>query len=384
MISRGLPNSFGAFQTFYIKDLIPEQTTSSVAWIGSIQLFLTTLGCLFGGIFIDRGYLHGLIAVGTSLELVGLLATSFSTEHWQLLLAQGFCVGLGSGLLGLLPVAVISMYFEKKRMLAVGIASTGASFTGIFYPIVLRYLFSKIGFPWAVRSLAVFILATNTISMIFMCLQSEGSPEGSRFTVSHLKDPAYSAFVGTFTLLMASVVVPFFFIPEYALQLGISEAMAFNLLVAMNAANLLGRFIPNILADRYGGINALLPLTVVSTIMLIILPWIHALPTLLVFSLIYGFSSGSVMVLPAPIIVNLSPNSAELGVRMGLAYICAAFGSLLGNPISGAVKHDGSEGAVNEFKKVWWTAALIMGAGVLALCSTRRLRVGSWFGKGCA
>jgi MFS family permease len=125
---RGLLYSFGAFQTFYINELIPDHTASSVAWIGSIQLFLTTLGCLFGGIYLDRGYLQSLIAIGTCLEVIGLLAITFSTQYWQLMLAQGVCVGIGSGILGLLPVAIISMYFDKKRMLAVGIASAGASF----------------------------------------------------------------------------------------------------------------------------------------------------------------------------------------------------------------------------------------------------------------
>lgn len=125
---RGMPNLFGVFQTYYVTEMLPEQTASSIAWIGSIQLFLTTIMCLFGGIFIDRGYLQSLIAAGTAFEVVGLLAASFSTQYWQLFLAQGICVGIGSGMLGLLPVAVIAMYFEEKRMLATGVAATGASF----------------------------------------------------------------------------------------------------------------------------------------------------------------------------------------------------------------------------------------------------------------
>ncbi|KAF2646559.1 MFS general substrate transporter [Massarina eburnea CBS 473.64] len=394
MNSWGLPNSFGAFQTFYVKELIPEQSAASVAWIGSIQLFLTTLGCLFGGIFLDRGYLQSLIAVGTGLEVVGLLATSFSTKYWQLLLAQGVCVGLGSGLLALFPITVISMYFEKKRMVAVGIASTGASFTGILYPIVLRYLFTKVGFPWAVRFLVLFILATNAIPMIAMRLQSEGKEGGSKLSLHHFKDPTYSVFVATFTLLTASVTVPFFFIPEYALKLGIEETMAFNLLAVMNAANLFGRLVPSFVADRYGGMSTLLPLTFICTISLIVLPLITAtpllpiIPTLVVFSLFYGFAAGSVMILPAPIIVNLSPISTDLGVRMGLAHLCAAFGGLIGNPISGAVKKEGygngDVGAVQEFKWLWWTAALIMGSGMLLLGLARRLRTGSWAGQSVA
>lgn len=62
-----------------------------------------------------------------------MLMTSFATEYWQILLAQGICVGIGSGLLGLTSVSVIPLYFAKKRMIATGIAATGSSL-GEFCP----------------------------------------------------------------------------------------------------------------------------------------------------------------------------------------------------------------------------------------------------------
>ena len=56
-----------------------------------------------------------------------MFMTSLCTRYWQLILAQGLCVGLGSGLLGLLSIVVIPLYFSSKRMLAIGIAATGSS-----------------------------------------------------------------------------------------------------------------------------------------------------------------------------------------------------------------------------------------------------------------
>jgi MFS family permease len=103
---------------------------------------------------------------------------------------------------------------------------------------------------------------------------------------------------------------------------------------------------------------------------------------LIVFSILYGFASGGPMILPAPIVANMSPNAAEMGVRMGLAYLCAAFGGLLGNPVSGAVKNEGDVGTVKKFRGVWLTAALIMTLGVVSLLVTRRFRLGSLIGKG--
>ncbi len=229
---------------------MPDQDASSIAWIGSIQLFFTTVGCLPGGVLIDRGYLKSIIAVGTALEVVGLILTSFFKGFWSILFAQGVCMGIGSGLMALVPIAVLAMFFEKKRMLATGLASTGASIAGIAYTLAMRSLFVSIGFSWAVRIFALIILATNVIAFAVMRLQLQYGSKGSKFGFHHFKDLPYAVFVIAFTLFVASSFVPFFFIQEYAIQLGIDKDMAFNLLSIMNAANIFGRFVPNYIADR--------------------------------------------------------------------------------------------------------------------------------------
>jgi MFS family permease len=250
-----LPNTFGVFQTHYIENMMPDQDASQIAWIGSIQLFFTTLGCLPGGLLLDRGYLKSLIAVGTMLEVVGLVLTSFFHGFWPILFSQGVCMGVGSGLLALIPVAILAMFFEKKRMLATGLASTGASVAGIVYTLAMRSLFLSIGFSWAIRIFALVILATNAVAFGLMRLQLQYGSKGSKFGLHHFKDLPYSAFVCAFTLFVASSFVPFFFIQDYAISLGVEKDMAFNLLSIMNAANIFGRFIPNFIADRCANIS---------------------------------------------------------------------------------------------------------------------------------
>jgi MFS family permease len=231
--------------------MMPDQDASSIAWIGSTQLFFTTLGCLPGGLLLDRGYLKSLIAVGTVLELVGLILISFFKGFWPIFFAQGVCMGIGSGFLALVPVAVLAMFFEKKRMLATGLASTGASVAGIAYTLAMRSLFLSVGFSWAVRIFALVILATNAVAFGVMKLQLQYGSKGSKLGLHHFKDLPYSAFVCAFTLFVASSFVPFFFIQEYAISLGVDKDLAFNLLSIMNAANIFGRFVPNFIADRY-------------------------------------------------------------------------------------------------------------------------------------
>jgi MFS family permease len=373
---RGLPNAFGVFQTYYVDKLMPNQDAASIAWIGSIQLFFTTIGCLPGGILLDRGYLKSMIAVGTALEVLGLILSSYFRSYWAILISQGICMGIGSGLLAIIPVVVLAMFFEKKRMLATGLASTGASIAGIAYTLSMRSLFVSVGFSWAVRILAFIILGTNIIALAVMRLQLQYGSKGTKFGFHHFKDLPYTVFVVAFTLFVASSFVPFFYIQEYALQLGVPKDMAFNLLSIMNAANVFGRFVPNYIADRYGGVNTLIPLSVACIVTLCLLPLAQNLSSLIAISIVYGFLSGGVIIIPGPTITDLAPDSSAIGVRLGLAYLVASFGGLLGNPLTGQIKGDGKD-AVYNFKGVWFCAAAVMSAGVVALVATRWLKLGS-------
>lgn len=58
--------------------------------------------------------------------------------------------------------------FSSHIGLAVGIASSGGSFGGIIYPIVLYRLIDHIVFPWAARATACIALGTFCIPVIVM------------------------------------------------------------------------------------------------------------------------------------------------------------------------------------------------------------------------
>ena len=82
---------------------------------------------VYAGWLIDAGYLQFILISGTFMTTLGLFMLSICTKYWQILLAQAFCVGIGSGLLGLTSVAIIPLWFQRQRMVATGIAATGSS-----------------------------------------------------------------------------------------------------------------------------------------------------------------------------------------------------------------------------------------------------------------
>ena len=65
------------------------------------------IGILTGPIF-DRGYVRHLIVTGTFLVVFGMMMTSLCKSYYQILLAQGICVGMGAGCLFIPSVAIMT------------------------------------------------------------------------------------------------------------------------------------------------------------------------------------------------------------------------------------------------------------------------------------
>ena len=132
--NRGIVNTFGAYQDYYVSELLANKTPSAISWIGTLQGFLLlVVGILTGPIF-DRGYVRHLIVVGTFLVVFGMMMTSLGKAYWEVLLAQGICVGVGAGCLFLPSVAIMATYFSSKRAFMTGITNAGGSI-GIDSPL---------------------------------------------------------------------------------------------------------------------------------------------------------------------------------------------------------------------------------------------------------
>ena len=140
----GYANSFGAFQTYYTQTL-PE-SPSTISWIGGIQVLLSLVTGLVSGRLLDAGFFVPVFFVGIVVQLLGIFLMSISTKYWQLFLTQGVISGLGAGIYFTPAVSLVSTYFDKRRGLAVGLATAGNSAGGVVYPLIVRELIPKVGF----------------------------------------------------------------------------------------------------------------------------------------------------------------------------------------------------------------------------------------------
>jgi len=332
-------NSFGVFQTYYENKLLSASSAIQISWIGSIQAFLLLVIGVSTGPLFDRGYLNSLLLVGSLLTVFGLMMTSICTQYWQIILAQGVCVGLGAGCLFVPSVAVVATFFTTKRAIATGIAVGGSSIGGIVYPIAFRQLQPSLGFGWATRIVGFITLGLLCTAIATMWSRSPPKPPRSLFQPSAFKSWAYTLQSLGIMVGFAGLYVPMFYIQLYAISRRITsnEDYAFYLLSILNAGSFFGRVIPNFLAGKIGLMNMIVFCTFASGILCCVWIIIDNVAGITVFAILYGFFAGAYVSLIPPVLVELTPDMTVVGTWMGMSLFVAAFGLLIGNPIAGSL-----------------------------------------------
>lgn len=133
----GYLSAFGLFQSHWESFL--SRSSSDVAWVGSLQLCLLFFVGTLSGRAMDAGYFRLLLAIGCSLQVLGIFTSSVVTQFWQLVLSQGLAQGLGNGLLFTPLVTLVSTYFKKRRAFALGLAACGAPVGGVIFSLVCSH-----------------------------------------------------------------------------------------------------------------------------------------------------------------------------------------------------------------------------------------------------
>lgn len=99
----------------------------------------------------------------------------------------------------------------------------------------------------------------------------------------------------------------------------------------------MGRILPGIIADKVGRFNVMILITTLSTVVTLAvwIPASHSSAAIVVFTAIFGFSSGGFVSLMTPLIAQIS-DIRQIGTRTGIAMAVMSFGGLTGSPIAGA------------------------------------------------
>ncbi|OCK78756.1 monocarboxylate permease-like protein [Lepidopterella palustris CBS 459.81] len=381
--SFGYINACGIFQYHYQEVLLKDHSSSSLAWITTLQVFLLFLFGPIVGQLIDVYGAQRITIPFSTFAIFAVCMLSLCTKYWQVILAQGVAFGIASSGLALPALVLANQWFSSKKGLATGLVSSGSSLGGVIYPFMIPRLISSVGFPAAVRWTALMqgillIIANTLVSTPFEPKGWQKKQQSAGFKA--LKSWPWLAFtVGCFFVFWG-LFSPFNYLPEMAAQSGIDLQLAQYTLAVVNAGSVVGRIVPGFLSDHIGQFNMSYMVSNLSGI-LILAFWIpmeyYPSPAgIFIFAFLYGFASGGIVSLAPPCVVELADRKVEeLGAKLGGWSLTVAFGSLTGLPIAGAIKDHGGPGQGFVGLMIFSGAALLLGASLSGV--TRVLR-GGW------
>lgn len=308
-----------------------------------------SIGVFIGPLY-DAGYFRALLYAGTFLVTFGWMMTSISSEYWQVFLAQGICIGLGTSCLSIPSIALVPMYFTPpKRAWAMGAATMGSGLGSTAYPIMFQALRSKIGFAWTVRLLGFISFAFCIFAIIVTrprykktVAASEGLAKArsirSIIQDAGLGEKRYIVYVIAVFFNNVAFFEPLYYIESYAIYHGMKGmAVTGYLLAILNGSSILGRLAPSAMAGSLGAVNTFIAIYFLSAVS--VFYWISATNAAgnIAFAVLYGFFSGGVVAFQPVVLTTITDDLAYLGTRLGALAIMKGLGSLAGPPIAGAI-----------------------------------------------
>jgi len=320
--------------------LISGASTLSLVLCNVLAAFTNELVTRLG---IKRLVLLGLLALAASVIML-----AFATSPWQLYAALAL-MSLGWIGMGTVVIAtVVSLWFERRRGLAISVAFTGASSGGVVVTPLLVFLVERIGFAAAMSVMTALMVAVLApIVLAWIAPPSSGGPEPAH----PQRAPPVSADISRAQLMCRltfwTIAIPFalaliaqigFIVHQIALlepKIGRTNA-GFSVSV-MTFMAIAGRLGLGVVVDRFDPRLVTAVSLMSQAAALLIMLATDSVPVVWAACALFGFSVGNIITLP-PLIINREFSPASFVVVMGLANAISGTVGSLGPALLGLVR----------------------------------------------
>ena len=353
----GTVYTFGAFFDAMAEDL--DAGRGSTALVFGVTLLLFFGFGAVSGPLADRYGPRRLVIGGAVLVSTGLALTSRVDAVAAGYLTYGVGVGLGGGMIITPLYAAAGGWFVRRRALAVGVVATGNGLgTLVLVPLAER-LIADHGWRSAYLVLAAVDLALLTVAGAVVARPPiPPAPPALARMRAVAGVAAFRRLFVTGMLFSISLFIAFGFVVDFATAEGVSSSRAALLVGIIGAASVVGRLGLTALSGRVPAVRLLQGCLAAQPLAFAV--WLVAggtYPLLVCFALLLGVAYGG--------FVALGPETAAvlfgvvgLGGVMGLMFLGAGLGGLVGPPLAGWLA-DASAGSTVPI-------ALALGVAVVA------------------
>jgi len=300
------------------------------------------LGNLLIGRAVDRFGMAPVLAAAGLISGAGFVMAALAPSILFLALAQ-LVIGLGTAATFGPLIADVSLWFRRRRGIAVAIVASGNYLSGAIWPMLLAGLLQTQGWRAVCWALAVIVAG----AMLPMALTLRRRlPEiwlapAAQATRHRLETP-FSPSTLTWLLAIAGIgccvamAMPQVHLVAYCVDLGYGPAVGAEMLSLMLMGGVVSRLVSGLIADRLGGTITLLIGSVLQMLALALYLPAGDLTSLYIVSLVFGLSQGGIVPAYALIVRETMP-AREAGARVGTVIMATIVGMALGGWLSGAI-----------------------------------------------
>jgi MFS family permease len=318
----------------------------------SLPYTLMMVGFGLGGVAMgrlaDRVGVMWVVLIGAVGLGSGFVAAGLSASLTGFALAHGLLLGaLGSATTFAPLVADTSLWFVRRRGIAVAICASGNYLGGAIWPPIVQHFVERDGWRATYLGLGVFSACTMAGLALLMrprppialpaatAARSVGAQPSTRpfgLSMGHAQTLLCIAGVAC----CVAMAMPQVHIVAYCSDLGFGAARGAQMLSLMLAAGIVSRLVSGLICDRIGGLRTLLLGSVLQGLALLLFLPFDGLVSLYVISALFGLFQGGIVPSYAIIVREHFP-PAEAGARVGTVIMATLFGMALGGWMSGKV-----------------------------------------------
>ncbi|KAF7284159.1 hypothetical protein GWI33_022410 [Rhynchophorus ferrugineus] len=178
VITDGVTYSFGIFYDEFLDYFNEGKAITS--WILSILVGVTLCSGPISSSLVNKWGCRAVTIAGAILASVCMVVSFWAQNVITLCITIGIGAGFGFGLIYLPAIVSVTMYFEKKRSLATGIAVCGSGFgTFVFAPIISRLL-AEYGWRGSILIIGGIVLECIIFGALFRPLENESNNNSSK------------------------------------------------------------------------------------------------------------------------------------------------------------------------------------------------------------
>jgi MFS family permease len=285
------------------------------------------------------------VMLGTLLLALGFVAAGAAPSLVCFTLAQGALIGAGSSATFAPLLAHTSLWFVRRRGLAVAIFASGNYLAGTVWPPIVEHFIRTAGWRPTYAGIGIFCAATMGPLGLLLRKKPPASDGTGNFITARRQSPeslGLSPNALQTLLVVAGIAccvamsMPQVHLVAYCSDLGYGPARGAQMLSLMLACGIVSRIVFGSICDRIGGLRTLLLGSILQgTALVLFLPF-DGLVSLYLISALFGLFQGGIVPSYA-IIVREFFDRAEAGARVALVITATLFGMALGGWMSGAI-----------------------------------------------